>query len=231
MVDIMKLTKTLDFAGVQFKGDANGLIELASAIKKSANQVSHAITWAVHSALVLTESPKCQRVPIESLLNALADSYPAQGRKLIAFIKAEVPYLEVVRLPKDEAATFEVIFNKKLKECDRYLNSELPVFSSWEAEKATAFPAKVSPKRVKSLISGFQKRSQAFKNLDAESKGKIDLEEEKAELIAALMDAYQTLTGGKVDTTGLVEELDSVKLTLAEQEAEELKASENENVA
>ena len=222
----MKLTKTLDFAGVQFKGDANGLIELASAIKKSANQISHAINWAVHSALVLTESPKCQRVPIESVLNALTESYPTQGRKLIAFIKAEVPFLEVVKLPQDESASYEVVFNKKLKESDRYLNSELPVFSSWEAEKATAFPAKVSPKRVESLVSSFQKRAQAFKSLDPESKGKLDLEEEKAELIAALMEAYQVLTGGKVATTGLTEELDSVKLTIAEQGAEELKASE-----
>jgi len=181
----MKLTKTLDFAGVQFKGDANGLIELASAIKKSANQISHAINWAVHSALVLTD-----------------------------------------KLPQDESASYEVVFNKKLKESDRYLNSELPVFSSWEAEKATAFPAKVSPKRVESLVSSFQKRAQAFKSLDPESKGKLDLEEEKAELIAALMEAYQVLTGGKVATTGLTEELDSVKLTIAEQGAEELKASE-----
>lgn len=221
----MKLTKTLTFAGVQFKGDANGLIELASAIKKSANQVQHAINWAVHSALILTEDPKCQRVPIESLLNALVDSYPTQGRKLIAFIKSEVPYLEVVRLPKDEATAYAVVFNKQLKECDRYLNSELPSFSSWEVKGPGAFPAKVSPKRVESLISGFQKRVQAASLLDPESKGKLDLEAEKSELIAALMDAYQTLTGGKVATTGLVEELDAIKLTVAEEGAESLKAT------
>ena len=224
----MKLTKTLTFAGVQFKGDANGLLELASAIKKSANQTQQAINWGVHSALVLTESPKCQRVPIESLLNALAESYPAQARKLVAFIKAEVPYLEVVRLPKDEASTFEVTFNKNMKENERYLNAELPAFSSWEVEKATAFPAKVSPKRVESLVASFQKRVSAADSLDPESKGKIDLEGEKAELVAALMDAYQALTGGKVATTGIVqaEELEAVKLTLAEQEAEALKATE-----
>lgn len=220
----MKLTNSMTFSGVTFKNDANGLIELSSLIKKSAGQVQHAINWTVHSALVLTESPKCQRVPIESLLNALTDSYPTQSRKLIAFLKAEVPFLEVVRLSKEEANSFEVVFNKKLKESDRYLNPELPAFSSWENQKETAFPAKVSAKRVESLISSFQKREQAFKNLDAESKGKIDLADEKAELIAALMDAYQTLTGGKVATTGLIEELDSVKLTITEEGAEALKA-------
>lgn len=222
----MKLTNTMTFAGVTFKNDANGLVELSSLIKKSAGQVQRAINWAVHSALVLTESPKCQRVPIESLLNALTESYPSQGRKLAAFLKVEVPFLEVVRLPKDEVTSFGVVFNKKLKESDRYLNPELPAFSSWEAPKSAAFPAKVSSKRVESLISSFQKREQAFKNLDAESKGKLDLEGERVELIAALMDAYQSLTGGKIATTGLIEELDSIKLTVAEQGAEELKAAE-----
>lgn len=211
----MKLTKTLTFAGVQFKGDANGLVELSSAIKKSANQVQHAISWGVHSALVLTEAPKCQRVPIESLLNALAESYPSQARKLVAFIKAEVPFLEVVRLQKDDPNSFEVVFNKSLKENQRYLNTELPAFASWEATKEAAFPAKVSPKRVESLVASFQKRVQAAADLDAESKSKLDLDSEKAELIAALMDAYQSLTGGKVPTTGIVmeEELESHKAT------------------
>ena len=224
----MKLTKTLTFGGVQFKADANGLVELSSAIKKSANQVQHAIAWGVHSALVLTEAPKCQRVPIESLLNALAESYPAQGRKLAAFIKSEVPYLEVVRLSKEDPNSFEVVFNKKLKENERYLSADLPAFSSWEAEKTASFPAKVSPKRVESLVSSFQKRVQAAESLDSESKGKIDLEAEKAELVAALMDAYQALTGGKVATTGVAlhDELEAVKLTTAEQGAEDLKATE-----
>ena len=219
----MKLNKTLTFAGVQFKGDANGLVELSSAIKKSANQVQQAINWGVHSALILTEAPKCQRVPIESLLNALAESYPAQSRKLVAFIKTEVPFLEVTRLPKDDPNAFEVAFNKALKENERYLNPDLPAFSSWESEKAVSFPAKVSPKRVESLVSSFQKRVQAAEGLDADSRGKIDLENEKAELVAALMDAYQALTGGKVATTGIVSEDSQVLLTEVESEAEKLR--------